>query len=484
MGGSFTADGTTATVTISDTSIISVESMGTSSAGSLSDIAVDSILKLEYDSDGKTLRSITVMQTQGGGQGGAPGGNAAGTSSSESAELTGATTVDGETQTLDSQTLSSSGADENVLLVTGGGTASVTNSTLNKTGDSSSADNSNFTGLNAILCAQAGSTVKISDSTLTSASEGSNAIFATGNGAKVTASGITINTTGDSSRGLDATYGGTINASDVKITTSGAHCAPVATDRGGGTVTVDKGTLSASGDGSPCIYSTGDITVSNVTGTATGSQCLCVEGKNSVTIKKCDLTGAGLNGIMLYQSTSGDADEGTAVLTAEDCSLTTTSDGPMFYITNTQAEIDLSNTVLNFGSGILVNCAGNNTNNWGTEGSNGGTLTLNASSQTLKGDIDCDSISSVSLALSASSKLEGAADHADTGDCSVTLDSTSTWTLTGDSYVSALTDSDTGCANIISGGHTLYYDSSNSANSWLNGQTISLSGGGSIAPMA
>jgi len=492
MGSSFIADGTTATITISDESIISVENAGTTSTGSLSDISVDSILKLEYDTDGTTLKSVTVMQTGMGG-GTAPGGTGNGTaaggttdSSSESADLTGATTVDGQTQTIDSQTLSSTNADENTLLVTNSGTATVTNSTLTKSGDTSSADNSNFTGQNAVLCAQAGSTVKISDSKLTSDSEGSNAIFATGDNAKITADSITISTSGDSSRGLDATYGGTIDASNVSITTTGAHCAPIATDRGGGTVTVDKGTLSASGDGSPCIYSTGDITVTNVTGTATGSQCLCVEGKNSVTITKCDLTGAGENGVMLYQSTSGDADEGTALLSADSCSLTTTSDGPMFYITNTQAEIDLTNTVLNFGSGTLISCSGNDTNNWGTSGSNGGTLTVKASSQTLKGVklIACDAISSVALALSDSSSLTGAVDNANTGDCSVTLDSTSSWTLTSDSYVTSLTDSDTSCKNITSNGHTIYYDSTNEANSWLNGQTITLSDGGTIAPMA
>ena len=490
MGSSFTADGTTATITISDESIISVENAGTTSTGSLSDISVDSILKLEYDTDGTTLKSVTVMQTGMGG-GTAPGSTGNGTaaggttdSSSESADLTGATTVDGQTQTIDSQTLSSTNADENTLLVTNSGTATVTNSTLTKSGDTSSADNSNFTGQNAVLCAQTGSTVKISDSKLTSDSEGSNAIFATGDNAKITADSITINTSGDSSRGLDATYGGTIDASNVSITTTGAHCAPIATDRGGGTVTVNKGILSAAGDGSPCIYSTGDITVSNVTGTATGSQCLCVEGKNSVTITKCDLTGAGANGVMLYQSTSGDADEGTALLSADSCSLTTTSDGPMFYITNTQAEIDLTNTVLNFGSGTLISCSGNDTNNWGTAGSNGGTLTVKASAQTLKGDIACDAISSVALALSDSSSLTGAVDSANTGDCSVTLDSTSSWTLTGDSYVTSLTDSDTSCKNITSNGHTIYYDSANEANSWLNGQTITLSDGGTIAPMA
>lgn len=47
---------------------------------------------------------------------------------------------------------------------------------------------------------------------------------------------MTINTTKNSSRGLDATYNGTIIAKDVNITTNGTHCAALANDRGEGTV--------------------------------------------------------------------------------------------------------------------------------------------------------------------------------------------------------------------------------------------------------
>lgn len=152
-----------------------------------------------------------------------------------------------------------------------------------------------------------GGTAKITDGTIVTDSEGSNAVFATGENAKITVSGMKIYTKSNSSRGLDATYGGSITASDMYIKTLGAHCAPVATDRGGETIVVSDSKLFASGDGSPCIYSTGDITAENCSGKATGSQLAVVEGKNSITLKDCTLIGAGKNGVMLYQSTSGDA---------------------------------------------------------------------------------------------------------------------------------------------------------------------------------
>lgn len=412
---------------------------------------------------------------------GAPGGN--GGTEQQSASLTGAYTVDGTTKVLKNSSVSSTNADENTVLVTNEGTLTIKKGTFDKTGDSTNTDSSNFYGLNAVITANLNSKLTIIGSKITSSAEGANAIFSTGENTVVHVRNVSIATTGNSSRGLDATYGGTIIADNVDISTEGAHCAPLATDRGEGTVTVSNSTLNAKGDGSPCIYSTGNISITNVTGTATGSQAAVIEGKNSITITDSDLTGAGKNGVMLYQSTSGDAAVGTSVLNVTDSTIKTTSTGAMFYITNTDAQIILKNSELDFSSGILVEAAGNSTNNWGTPGSNGGNLTLKASNQTLKGDVTCDSISSVVMTLNKKAVYTGAVDTADTGDVSVALVKTAKWNLTADSYVTSLTDKDTKLSNINSNGYNIYYDATNTANSWLNGATYALTGGGSLQPM-
>ena len=196
--------------------------------------------------------------------------------------LSGVYTVDGEEKTSKEEDFESNSEDENAVLVTGKGTLTMTGATLSKTGDTSSADESNFYAVNAIFAVADHSTATLGDATLESEADGSNAVFATGEASKITADNLTIHTKGDSSRGLDATYGGTIEATNVDITTEGAHCAPIATDRGEGTIVLEGGTLSAAGEGSPCIYSTGDITAKTVTGTAMGSQAAVVEGKNSI----------------------------------------------------------------------------------------------------------------------------------------------------------------------------------------------------------
>lgn len=409
-----------------------------------------------------------------GGQGGVPGGG-----QSSQVEGTALYTVDNTTESKSGQTYTSTTQDENAVKVTNGGSLALTNATVNKSGGTSSEDSSNFYGLNAGVLAEANSTLTIKDSTITTDSEGSNGAFATGEGATLNLENVTIMTTKNSSRGLDVTNGGTIAATNVDITTIGAHCAAIASDRGGGTETVNGGTMKTAGEGSPGIYSTANITVNDADITATGSEAAVIEGKNSITLNNVTITGSVKRGVMLYQSTSGDAEVGTSCFTMNGGSLTALQ-GPLFYITNTEAVVDITNATLTQSSGTLISAS---KDSWGTEGSNGGKVTFTAHSQTLDGNVLCDSIGSVTLNLTEGSALTGAVDEDNTaGTMALSLDSTSTWNVTGTSYLTAFTDSDSTLSNIKDNGNMIYYDVSDSANSWLGGKTITLSGGGMLTP--
>ena len=234
--------------------------------------------------------------------------------------LSGKLTADGEEVSSDNETISTSTADENAALVENGGTLKITNGKLQKSGDDTNGDNCNFYGINSILLAVGEkSKAYISNSALASDSEGSNAIFAT-DGATVYSEKNSITTSKGNSRGLDATYGGTIIADDMTIDTAGDHSASLATDRGGGNISVTNSTLNTSGSGSPLIYSTGAIEVSGVSGTAEGSQIAGMEGLNHIKIYDSELSSTitdktasdpVANGVIIYQSTSGDADTST-----------------------------------------------------------------------------------------------------------------------------------------------------------------------------
>lgn len=272
-----------------------------------------------------------------------------------------------------------------------------------------------------------------------------------------------------SARGLDATYGGTINADNVTVSTAGNSCASLATDRGEGTVTAKNSTLSTKGTGSPVIYSTGKISISNTTGTASGSQMVVIEGKNSATVTNSKLTASGQgnrnnvdnSGIMIYQSMSGDASTGTGTFTAKNSTLSVSKNSsyykkaPMFFVTNTDAVINLTNTKLSYGSNTLLSVKG--TSEWGQSGSNGGTVKLNASKQTLSGNISLDKLSTLTMKLNNSSTYTGTINAKNTAKkISLTLDSSSKIKLTGDSYVTSLNDADSSYSNIDFNGYKLY----------------------------
>lgn len=372
-------------------------------------------------------------------------------------------------------------SDENTILLKNGAELTLVNGILNKVGDTTSGDGSNFNGQNAVILAAGNSKATIKNSEINSNSEGSNAIFATGDQTKITVQHVNIHTWGNSSRGLDATYNGTILADDVNITTEGTHCAPLATDRGEGTVTVDNAVLSSKGEGSPCIYSTGNITANNSIGNAAGSECAVIEGKNSIMINNTSLTGNVKNGVMLYQSFSDDANTGIARFMAKESNLTSNAPGAMFYVTNTQAQVTLENTNLNFSSGILINVA---SDRWGIKGANGGDFTFSGINQKLSGDIFADSISSVKVNLTQQSSLEGAINKNNTAKMAVlNIDATSSWNVTADSYVNSFIDADQTLSNVKTNGHTIYYDANIKDNGWLGGEVHQLADGGKIEPL-
>ena len=66
---------------------------------------------------------------------------------------------------------------------------------------------------------------------------------------------------------------------------------------------------------------------------------------------------------------------------------------------------------------------------------------------------------------------------------SVSLDAASTWTLDADAYVSVFLNADTAQQNIVSNGHSIFYDSSAEQNAPLGGNTFALPGGGYLTPL-
>lgn len=201
---------------------------------------------------------------------------------------------------------------------------------------------------------------------------------------------------------------------------------------------VNGGTYDTTGVGSPAIYSTADITVSEASLSAAKSEAVVIEGGNSVTLENVDITGSNstLNGqstqktnVLIYQSMSGDASEGSSTFTMTGGTMTAKT-GSMFHVTNVTTTITLEDVDFNYASdsNVFLDASADS---WGSAGKNGGNVTLNLKNQDITGAILMDSTSSVT----------------------VNMDSGSTWTLTGDSSITAFNgDLD----NVNLNGYTLY----------------------------
>ena len=376
-------------------------------------------------------------------------------------------------ENIDGGEFASTNADENAILASGNITTTLANIQVTKTGDSDGGDNTSFYGTNSAIIAKDGANLTIKNATITTDATGANGVFSYGgsattdnsssDGTTVNIADSTITTSKNNSGGIMTTGGGVMNAENLTITTADTSSAAIRSDRGGGTVVVDKGTYKTIGKGSPAIYSTADITVKNATLVATASEGAIIEGNNSIMLENVELTdtNSALNGqsttyknIFLYQSMSGDAASGEAVFTAKDSTITTNK-GDSFYVTNITATINLENNeiVNNDATGNFLRIQADS---WGNSGSNGGAVTLNLTNQSAAGNIVVDAISTLTMNLKGGSLFEGTSNSENAGEVALVLDKTSTLTLTGDTYVKSLINTDTTNSNINLNGYKLY----------------------------
>lgn len=305
-----------------------------------------------------------------------------------------------------------------------------------------------YSGTNSVsLTVGEDSTAVIDGTDITASSSGSNGVFATDSGTALV-NDTSIETMADNSRVLDATYGGTISANKITADTQGGHSAIVATDRGGGSISLADATLSTAGSGSPLLYSTGDIQVNNVSGTSSGSQIAGMEGLNTILIKDSTLestvTGKTAsdpiaNGIIIYQSTSGgvtadtissvdlylldgaawigaatitdNAAAGSGTGTASDAPITVNVDGTSTWVVTKDTTISALNVA---------------------SGGDGNTVTIVANGKTVvsgSGDVTVTVTGSYSTSVSAGSDTELSSDTIDRSEFDSRFGTSTAWTM-------------------------------------------------------
>lgn len=439
----------------------------------LDDIKEGDVVAITLDDDGNAATITVQSMDMGGGQGG-PGGQASGVDSYDAANEY------SEDETVSDTSLESTGTDENAALVSNGAEVTFSNDAISRTSsDSQGGDNSSFYGVGAAVLATDG-TAYVKDSTVTTDSKGGAGLFAYGDGT-VYAADTDITTQQDTSGGIHAAGGGKLYAWDLNVETNGESSAAIRSDRGGGTMVVDGGTYTSNGVGSPAVYCTADIAVNNAELTANGSEAVCIEGLNSLRLYNSNLTGNMSDDdqndttwtVILYQSMSGDSEVGNSIFQMDGGTITS-KNGGLFYTTNTECTIALKDVDITYNddSEFFLQCTGNNNQRgWGQSGANGSDCNFTADSQDMKGNVIWDSISDLDFYMTNGSTLEGAfvndesnAGNGGDGYCNVVIDKDSTWTVTGDSTITSLsnagtiTDADGKTVSIVGTDGTTYVE--------------------------
>ena len=439
----------------------------------LDDIKEGDVVAITLDDDGNAATITVQSMDMGGGQGGL-GGQASGVDSYDTVNEY------SSDETVSDTSLESTGTDENAALISNGAEVTFSNDAISRTSsDSQGGDNSSFYGVGAAVLATDG-TAYVKDSTVTTDSKGGAGLFAYGDGTVYVAD-TDITTQQDTSGGIHAAGGGKLYAWDLNVETNGESSAAIRSDRGGGTMVVDGGTYTSNGVGSPAVYCTADIAVNNAELTANGSEAVCIEGLNSLRLYNSNLTGNMSDDdqndttwtVILYQSMSGDSEVGNSTFQMDGGTITS-KNGGLFYTTNTECTITLKDVDITYNDDneFFLQCTGNNNQRgWGQSGANGSDCNFTADSQDMKGNVIWDSISDLDFYMTNGSTLEGAfvndesnAGNGGDGYCNVVIDKDSTWTVTGDSTITSLsnagtiTDADGKTVSIVGTDGTTYVE--------------------------
>ena len=390
---------------------------------------------------------------------------------------------------------------KSVIQVSNKAKYNATNLELTKeSGKSTDFDSSTLYGLNSTFIAKEGSEIFLEDSKLSSSISYSSAFFATGLETTATLNNVELSTDKDNSSALNASSEAKIDISNSEIKTKGNNSDAIKTLDANSLININDSTIITEGQNSTLLYSKGKIEALNIKGTS-NSYLAIIEDRNSLELTNANLITNGqdktineyLGAFLIYNQESASASNNytSAKLDIIDSIIEINKDSswydktPLFYLTNTEANINITNTTLNYGSDILLKAVANS--EYGDIGDNAASVTLTATDQELTGEIIVDSNSKVRLNLN-NSTYEGKINVDNlSANVDVTFDYDSRWELTGDSYINILQITKTDYLRknvrkyIRSNGYNVYYNSAN--NEWLEGRTYNLQGGGKLIPL-
>lgn len=334
----------------------------------------------------------------------------------------------------------------------------IESATFNKTGDTTDLSKSDRNGLNAAVLVNYLSDLDMINSEVTTNGLGANGVVSTGPRAVISVSNTKITTFNDRSKGILVSDGGKITASNLDIDTSGYKSSGVATDFGAGNIYIEDSNIKMTGEDSVGFYATSNISAKNVKAVSENSEGAVIDGSGTIELTDVTIETGKKRGVMIFYTGPEKKYMSNATFRMTNGSLTV-KDGPAFYVLNTNGEITLQNVDLNIASGVLLNATIDEFGELGQEGgavvAKAGNAKLTLADQTATGDILANAESAVDLEITGASTYTGAVNAANTGaEINVTIDVSSKWILTGDSYITSLQTYSEDC--IEKNGYNLY----------------------------
>lgn len=380
------------------------------------------------------------------------------------------------------ETLTVSKNDTSVVVITENGVVNLTQSTVIKHGYSTDLYQSSFYGLNAAVNV-ANTSVAYIDNVNVTVHNGAANIYVYGNNSYAYVSGSNLYSSGPVSHGLYAAGYGTVVGRNLRHYSGAYRSSSFAGDSPKGYVYVYDSIAHTAGVGSAIFYGQGTVYAENVLGHAQQAPIAFLDG-SQVDIHESDLTAGLLAGAVIFSS--GTRQSGSEINFTNSRLTVLPDDAAALWFGNVIASARLIRSQINTTSGILVIANHSQVTqdfNYFADSTAAAEATITISESDLTGDLVAYNGSSISWILGNYSTWTGKA-YSGYGNASfsVSLDATSSWTLTGNTVLTNFTDADATLSNVHSAGYNLYYDSSSAHNHWLGGGAKKMSGGGFIKP--
>jgi len=399
-------------------------------------------------------------------------------------------TVAGQGKALSKGSITPNKPDQSGVLAERGAQLTMDGITITSALDVSLADDAHETGLGAAVIVASQTNAAVTGGAISTTGRGIDGIFAADAGSRLTLKGASISTRAAEAYGIELAAGAALDADGANIATISDH-APAIAVKPGSRAKLTGGTLTTGGPSSPALAAWGDVDASGTTIKTGFSGGLEIDGEHTATLTEVKFD-SGDRGILLYQSALPPAQAGPVTASSATsapydgpvATATLAMDGGAIHsareailVSNVRGVITLHHVDIASQSGVIVKAAAAK---WGPLGRNGGYARIDAHDQTLNGDFSTDILSGIRLDLKDGSRFSGKT----TANVDVSLDASSTWTLTADTRVGQLTDpeglSGDTVKNIIGNGHVLSYSQRDNPN--LAGKTYQLAGGGTLAP--